>query len=77
MLLSKAMQGYMYDKAATYSPNTLETYKFVHLSLIKHISDVDISEVTPEQLSSFIHWLQTDYVPNRANGDTSPYPPHI
>lgn len=76
MLLSKAIQGYFYDKAATYSANTLETYKHTFRKLIEHIGDVEINSITPQHLSSFIHWLQSDeYAPNRANGDPSPLSP--
>jgi integrase/recombinase XerD len=75
MKLSKAIQGYFYDKAATYSPNTLETYKHVHKTLLEHIGDVDIAKITPKDLTSFIRWLQTDYTPNRSDGDTSPLSP--
>lgn len=76
MLLSKAIQGYMYDKAASYSKNTLDNYVYVFNSLLAHLGDVDIETVKPKQLKEFIHWLQSDeYTPNRSNGDTSPLSP--
>ena len=75
MKLSKAVQGYFYDKAATYSANTLETYQAVYKNLIDHLGDVDISTITPADLTAFIRWLQTDYTPNRSGGDDSPLSP--
>ena len=72
MLLSKAIQGYNFDKSANYSANTLETYKVPFANLIRFITDKDISLVSEDDLKNFIHWLQNDYVPKRANKDTSP-----
>ena len=75
MLLSKAIQGYNFDKGAIYSPNTLETYKIVFNNLIAFLGDKDISRITPEELKNFIHYLQTDYKPKRFDGDDSPISP--
>jgi integrase/recombinase XerD len=72
MLLSKAIEGYFYDKQATYSPDTLEGYKFVFQHLIEFVGDKEAGEVTAKELHDFIIWLQKDYVPSRWNKDTSP-----
>lgn len=75
MLLSKAVEGYFYDKSTIYSESTLESYHYVFKLLIAHIGDQEISEVQPNQLKAFLVWLKQDYVPNRFNGDTSPLSP--
>jgi len=75
MLLSKAIEGYFYDKATTYSEKTLESYHFVFRNLVTHLGDKEMESVTPDDLKSFINWLRTDYVPRRFSGDTSPLMP--
>jgi integrase/recombinase XerD len=75
MLLSKAIEGYFYDKATTYSGKTLESYHFVFRNLITHLGDKDITSITPDDLKTFINWLRTDYIPKRFSGDTSPLMP--
>ena len=75
MLLSKAFQGYNFDKSAQYSPNTLKAYQVVHRNMIDFLGDIPVRQVTPEQLTQFIIWLQNDYKPNRSNGDDSAIAP--
>ena len=75
MLLSKAVQGYNFDKSASYSANTIETYKVPFNNLISFLGAKEISRVSEDDLKKFIRWLQTDYVPTRANKDTTPLSP--
>ena len=75
MLLSQAIEGYCYDKAATYSRKTIDSYIPVFHNLISCIVDKDISEVTPGDLTRFIIWLQTEYRPKRFGGNDSPLAP--
>ena len=75
MLLSKAIEGYFYDKATTYSSNTLASYKLVFRNLISYLGDKDIAVVIPDELRSFINYMRTDYIPKRFSGDASPLAP--
>ncbi len=75
MIISKAVEGYFYDKRSTYSEKTLEAYVYVFRNLITHLGDKEIESVTPDDLKSFIDWLRTDYKPKRFSGDTSPLMP--
>jgi integrase/recombinase XerD len=75
MLLSKAIEGYFFDKATTYSGNTLTMYHLVYRNLIEHLGDKEIAAVTSADLKSFIDWLRTDYKPRRFSGDASPLAP--
>ena len=68
MKLSKAVEGYFYDKQATYSPKTLGSYKFVFQHLLKFLGDVEVESITPENLKAFIIYLQQDYQPTRLSG---------
>jgi len=72
MLLSKAIEGYFFDKSAVYSKNTLASYVYVYRNLVDYLGDKDIEAVTPEDLTAFITHIRTDYIPIRFGGDTSP-----
>lgn len=75
MLLSKALEGYAYDKQARYSPKTLKAYESVFRNLLAFLGDIDLEEVTPQALAAFIVFLQQEYKPSRWGGDDSPLSP--
>lgn len=55
MLLSEAWKGYELDKRfAGYAPSTLEGYELQWDLLIREIGDVDIEDVTSEQLKMYL-----------------------
>jgi len=72
MNLSKAFEGYFYDKSATYSKKTTDGYVFAFRNLLAYLGDKPIEDVTPADLQGFILWLQKDYIPHRWDKDTSP-----
>lgn len=76
MLLSKAFQGYNFDKSAYYSPNTIKAYQIVHRNMIDFLGDIPVRQVTPQQLTQFIIYMQHDYKPKRSSGDDSPISPN-
>ncbi len=75
MNLSKAVEGYLFDKSATYSPCTVESYRHVFKHVITYLGDPELAVVSADDLKRFLLWLRTDYIPNRFNGDTSPLTP--
>jgi len=74
--LSKSFVGFEQHKAAEgLSPNTLINYK-QHLRLwLGHIGDVEISQVTTQNIRAFLAWLRTDYRPRRVTGNVQPLSP--
>jgi len=75
MQLSKAVEGYLFDKQVSYSPSTIESYKVVFKNLLDFLGDKSISAVTHDDLTRFIVYLQTDYIPHRFGSDTSKLKP--
>jgi len=62
--LSKAFVGFEQHKAAEgLGPRTLVSY-MQHLGLfLEYAGDVDISQVTKQNLRAFLAWLRTEYRP--------------
>src|SRR3954464_14772165 len=76
MNLTKAFEGYMFDKQARYSPNTLDGYRIVFRNLLNFSGEREIENIKHDDLTRFILYLQNDYVPNRLNSpDKSPLNP--
>ncbi|MFA5316994.1 MAG: tyrosine-type recombinase/integrase [Dehalococcoidales bacterium] len=55
MRLSKAWESYAADKRLLgYSPHTLKSYRLQVNLLIRHLGDIDIEEITLEQLKAYL-----------------------
>jgi site-specific recombinase XerD len=60
--LDKALTGFLQHKAAeALSPNTLIAYEHDLKLWIKYAGDVDVCQVTTQNLRAFLAWLRTDY----------------
>lgn len=74
MRLSKAIEGYKLCKLGEgMSQNTINGYDTHFNQLVDFVGDVELEEISQDQLQSFILYLRRDYKPRRFNGDTSPY----
>ena len=74
MKLSEVIEGF--DLEWTSSGKSFETirvYKLHLQNLINYLDDPEIKDVTPTDLRQFMAYLRTEHVPNRLNGDPSPY----
>ena len=74
--LSKALVGFLqYKTAEGLSPNTLGNYEH-HLKVwLDYAGDVEISQVTSQDLRAYLAWLRTDYRPRRLTDDDQPLAP--
>jgi len=64
--LDKALTGFLQHKAAeALSPNTLIAYEHDLKLWIRYAGDVDVCQVTTQNLRAFLAWLHTDYKPHR------------
>jgi integrase/recombinase XerD len=54
------------------SPNTLIAYEHDLKLWIKYAGEVDVSQVTNQDLRAFLAWLHTDYKPHRFSGSEHP-----
>jgi site-specific recombinase XerD len=60
--LDKAVPGFLQYKAAEgLSPRTLVSYEYNLKLWSARASDVDVSEVTSQDIRSYLAWLRTDY----------------
>ena len=67
--LSKALNGFTITKQAEgLSPRTVNSYLDCLSKWVEHTGDRDISQVTGQQISSYLAWLRTDYQPHRFGG---------
>ena len=74
--LLKALVGFLQYKAAEgLSSPTLTSYEG-HLKLwMSYAGDVEINEVTAQDLRAYLAWLRTDYKPRRLAGGDHPLSP--
>jgi len=74
--LSKALVGFLQYKAAEgLSPNTLCNYED-HLTVwLDYTGDIEVSQVTSQDLRAYLAWLCTDYKPRRLTGGDQPLAP--
>lgn len=71
--LSKAIPGFLQHKAAeALSMRTLESYEFHLKQWGEHVGDVDVADLTAQDLRAYFAWLRTDYKPRRLSGKTEP-----
>jgi integrase/recombinase XerD len=71
--LSKALLGFEQYKAAEgLSPNTLIAYT-QHLKLwLEYVGDVEVGQMTTQEVRAFLAWLRTEYEPRRITGNRQP-----
>ena len=73
MKLSKAVQGYMTVRLGDgYSQNTLAGYKTHFKQMMQFLGDIEIENITQEDIARFFAWLRTDYVPARMSKNIAP-----
>lgn len=66
MLLSKAIEGFLLDFSLRHSTST--AYRAYHPALrhfVKYAGDLPLESVASDRLKQFIHYLLTEYIPER------------
>lgn len=66
MLLSKAIEGFLLDFSLRNSAST--AYRAYHPALrhlVRHLGDLPLEEIAPDNLIKFMHYLAAEYVPAR------------
>lgn len=74
MLFSSAIQGFILSKQIEgLSENTLTTYQYHLNHFCEWLRDIEVEEITPDNIKGFFYYLKTDYTPVRWNKkDNSP-----
>ncbi|MBE9524165.1 MAG: tyrosine-type recombinase/integrase [Chloroflexi bacterium] len=76
MKLLKAIEIFIVARVAEgYSANTLAYYKLYLHRLSKFLDNPNLDDIQSTDLQRYFSWLRTEYIPNRASGDTSPLKP--
>ncbi len=66
MLLSKAVEGFLLDFSLQHSASTAyRTYHPALRHLIRHLGDLPLKQITSAALKQFMHYLVTEYIPER------------
>ncbi len=74
--LSKAITGFLQHKAAeALSPRTLTCYEHDLELFLERQGDVDITQVSTQELRAYLAWLRTDYQTRRIAGRNGPLSP--
>jgi len=73
MMLHKAIEGFFISRRAdNIADTTLAIYRHYLRLFAERIGDVEMDRIDADQVVAFAAWLQTEYVPQRLNGDTAP-----
>lgn len=73
MNLSQAIEGFKISRLADgYAPVTLRGYESSLGTLAEFLGDPAVESITPDNLKSFMHYLRTDYRPERKSGSLDP-----
>ena len=74
--LSKAISGFVQHKtAAGLASTTIQGYERDLKKWVTHIGDVDIDDVTTQDVRNYLAWLRTEYKPHRWKKSDDPLSP--
>lgn len=72
----KAITSFVFFKSAEgVLDKTIKTYQYLLNQCLEKWGSVDITKVQSRDISEYLSWLRTDYVPKRFNGKTHPLSP--
>ena len=72
MLLSVGIEHHLHNIAVSESPETIDLYKWGEDHLLECLGDVELHEITSEDLEDFMQEMACDYVPRRRSEELSP-----
>ena len=76
MSINKAIVGFVNHKLAEgLTDRSVSSYERLLTKWVIHTGDNDITQVTSQDIRSYLAWLRTDYQPIRFNGQTHPLSP--
>ncbi len=74
--LSKAILGFLqYKSAEALSSRTLRSYEHDLKLWLEHAGDVEVGQVSAQDIRAYLVWLRTDYKPQRLTGGAYPLAP--
>lgn len=74
--LNKAIEGFLSFKSAEgLSDRTVDSYERLLTKWREHVGDKEIGKIKASDLTGYLSWLRTDYIPHRYSGKTEPLSP--
>ena len=72
MLLSVGIEHHLHNIAVSESPETIDLYKWGEDYLLECLGDVELHEITAEDLEEFMQEMACEYIPRRRSDNTDP-----
>lgn len=73
MMLLKAVEGFFISRRAdNIAETTLSIYRHYLRLFAEHLGEVEVERIGADQVVEFAAWLQSEYVPQRFDGNTAP-----
>lgn len=74
--LSKATTGFLnYKTAEGLAQRSIYSYERTLVKWVEFMGDCKVISVTSQEVSGYLSWLRTEYIPERLNGKTHPLSP--
>jgi integrase/recombinase XerD len=70
MILSAAIQGYLLHLATFRSMGTYKLYELYLRQFVSHVGDRELKTIKADELSRYLVYLKTEYIPKRVQGST-------
>ena len=69
----KAITTFLYFKSAeVLRDRTIQAYQYIFNQCLEHWGLLNLSTLTSQDISEYLSWLRTEYVPKRYGGKTHP-----
>lgn len=76
LCISKAINGFVnYKLAEGLSQRTVDSYERILAHWLEYQGDVPVGDITSKDVTDYLTWMRTEYVPRRLSGDTKPLSP--
>jgi integrase/recombinase XerD len=54
---------------------SIESYERILNKWLEYVGDVEVKKISSQEISGYMTWLRTDYIPHRFSGKTHPLSP--
>ena len=76
LVLSKAINGFItYKMAEGLSDRSIDSYERILIKWSEYMGEVELSEITNQEITAYLVWLRGEYIPQSLNGKKHPLSP--
>jgi integrase/recombinase XerD len=73
LMLSKAITGFIsYKMAEGLSNRSIDSYERILKKWADYLGEVELAEISSQEITAYLNWLRLEYVPQRFNGKKHP-----